>query len=162
MNVTFADNVKLAATLHLKAGMAKHHVAQWFKDIKKGPLLLPGEASAKPGPGAHGAFRLATDKIIGTARTLKDVEYVLQEDEAGTRTFVCRYQSGATATLTMHDMEAKLIERRTGHVAFTHKLTAPQVCDENVQHKVGTAMPPQSSYPTSGDVEGWATKQLGH
>lgn len=162
MNVTYADNTKLTATLHLKAGMAKHHVGEWFKGIKKGPLLLPGEAGAKPGAGAHGAYRLSTDKILGSPKTLKDIEYVLQEDDAGTRTFVCRYQSGATATLTMHDMEAKLVERRTGRVAFTHKLTAPQVCDDTVEHKAGTAMPPQTSYPTTGDVESWATKQLGH
>jgi hypothetical protein len=163
LNVTFADKTKLSATLHLKASMAQYHVDEFFKGIEKGPLLLPGEAGTKPAPGVHAAYSLASKKVVGKqVHAFREIEYVIKSADAGSRSSTCKYQSGATAALTMFDTEVRIIERRTGHVAFTRKFVASEHCDETVDHNAGTAMPPQSTSASSAEMDAWVSKQLGH
>lgn len=161
--MTFADGAKLTAALRLTTGMGKYAIESFFKDITKGPLLLPGEAASKLPAGAHSAYFLDAHKLLGRpAHSLRDIDILVVEADSTTRSTTCKYESGATASLTSHDVEVKLYERRTGHVMATKKLTASDHCDDTVTHKVNEAMPAQNNYVASSTIEAWVTTQLGH
>jgi hypothetical protein len=160
LTITFKDGTKLSTQLSLTAGEAKSSVRIAMRDVLKGPVLFAGETSGKPT--GHAAYMLEAEKIVGSPHTLHDVDYVAVYADATIRTSSCAYQSGAKATLNMHDVDAKLYERRTGHVGATKHFEAPHTCDTDVYHRADQAMPAQDTHVPAATIEAWVVQQIGH
>ena len=158
---TFPDKVKSSAKVELDMASVESDLAQFLKDVAKGPVAFAWEKSGAPAKGKRTAVYVdgshcydagAKDAVVADL----DIVAVSESQE---RIGECTYTS-STGTLkgkmTMHDENATAYDRITGKKVGSKLFVAPKECRTTFYAKPGDTPPEATSFASKEAIAQWA------
>lgn len=169
LTLTFPDQVKLTTSVALDAEVARRGFAAALEQVAKGPVVLPWEKPAETIPAARRGILLLTPAGACSAGGAEDATLsTLAVVVLGTRSErkdACTYKltdakakdkGQADSPLTLHDIDAKAYDRRSGKLLGTRKFLAPKNCTDEFATRSGERMISQASRVDEATVTAWA------
>lgn len=161
MSVTFPDKVKSTAKAQFDMSSVERDLAQFLKDVTKGPRTFPFEKAGARATGKRTAVYVDGSHCYDAGAkdaVLADLD-IVAVSESQQRVGECTYTS-ATNTLkgkiTMTDENATAYDRITGKKVGARAFQAPKQCLTNFFAKPGDTPPEALSLVSREAIAQWA------